>query len=224
MATSGFALATRPLERLARGTIGNSASSLGVAMSWEESAPSKRNCPCGIGLYLVIDRSDDWGRHDERWEMHCSACREEYGLFSQHYNRKGMSCTFRGWVRKEIIDDLHATFVRLETAKKKLADRMYSRFRSVWIDHFHRKTKKATWSELTENGKRYPSLSTFYTHVRESSLDDVLEGYFRYPSLQTVIRVLKVRDSDFHAKLAEIGALEKEHETKESRARQLAFV
>jgi len=44
----------------------------------------------------VIQRSDDWGRNDERWEMHCRACAAKHGLYTEVYNRKGLRETIAG--------------------------------------------------------------------------------------------------------------------------------
>lgn len=192
-------------------------------MSWEESEPIKRPCPCGKGHYAVIHRSDDWGRSDERWEMYCSSCEAEYGLYAHDYNRKGMKVTYRGWVLRRVLRELATASTAVEEAGKRLTSYAADEFGERWTAHFAGKTKKATWRELTEDGKHYPSLGTFYKHVAESGMARVLARYFDPRELPSVIRILGPGASELRERLAEVERLERELDARYSRARQQAF-
>lgn len=192
-------------------------------MSWEESEPIKQPCPCGQGHYTMIQRSDDWGRFDERWEMHCLVCEAEYGLYGHDYTRKGMVVTYRGWVLRHVLQELATASAAVEEARKRLASYATDEFGERWTAHFAGKTKKAIWRELTEDGKHYPSLGTFYKHVAESGMAHVLKRYFDPRELPNVIRLLGPSTSDLRERMADAERLERELDAQNSRARQQAF-
>jgi hypothetical protein len=64
------------------------------------------------------------------------------------------------------------------------------------------------WAALTEDGSRYPSLSTFYSHVRNQSLRSVLDGYFERHSVTTVIRILGLTDAILNEMLSKSEMLD----------------
>lgn len=192
-------------------------------MSWEVHEPIKRPCPCGKGHYAVIGRSDDWNRFDEHWDMQCPACNAEYVLYTQDYTRKGMAATYRGWVPSSVLRELAAAMAAVEEARKQLSSYAIAALGARWTAHFAGKTKKAVWHELTENGKRYPSLGTFYRHVADSGMARVLEGYFDPRELPTVIRILGPSTSELSERMAEVARLEREMDAQDIRARQQAF-
>jgi hypothetical protein len=191
-------------------------------VSWEESTPIDRPCPCAAGYYAVINRSDDWGRFDERWEMHCTSCQSGYGLYVYEYNRSGMSNTHRSWLSRELLRELSSLESKLERAKQGLSQSAAAELRSQWFEHFAGKSKKAVWRELTEDGMQYPSLPTFYTHVRQSSLQRVLTRYFEYDELSTVERVLGLDNTELPVRRNQVAELEAELEAKHAYARQHA--
>ena len=189
-------------------------------MSWEDGLPIQNPCPCGNGLYTVVQRSDDWGRYEERWEMHCPSCLQRYGLYSFEYNRKGIASTGHRWLPRRMLSELAVAASEVEGARKDLSAYAIAQFQEQWKEHFRGKAKKAIWRELTEDGKQYPSLSTFYLQIRESNLEKQLALYFEYPQLPTVARVLQVSNSELHSRLAGVQALERRLEEKQSNARQ----
>jgi hypothetical protein len=191
-------------------------------MSWEDSEPIEKKCPCGRGHYVVIGRSDDWGRFEDRWEMHCPHCAVEYGLYESNYNRKGLPTTYRGWIPRALLQQLSAAAVELTEAKKQVTEYAIAQFGKHWNMHFSHKTKKAVWRELAEDGKHYPSLPTFYTHVRQSGLQEELERYFEWPKLSTVVRILQLRGSELQARIGQVQELERLLEEKQSHARKQA--
>ena len=193
-------------------------------MSWEDSVPIERPCPCGTGQYAVIGRSDDWNRYEERWEMHCPSCKKNYGLYASNYSRKGMTSTYHCWLPRSLLKELTAASDELEQAKKSLSVYVSTHLRERWNEHFIGKAKKAIWRELTEEGKHYPSLSTFYLHVRESSMEQQLARYFDYRELPTVVRVLQLNASELQSRIEQVRELERMLDEKHIHARRQAFV
>ena len=110
----------------------------------------------------------------------------------------------------------------LAHAKKGLAAFAVAQHGEVWSEHFSGKAKKAIWRELTDDGKDYPSLGTFYLHVRQSSLQSTLTRYFDYQNLSTVIRVLHLTGSELQLRLERVRELERLLEAKNTYARQQA--
>lgn len=191
-------------------------------MSWEETKPEPRSCPCGRGYYAVTYRSDDWGRFEQRWAMHCPGCATNYALYTYYVNRKGTTETYYGWVPKPFLRELAELRKRMEEEKRRLATYLETQYNEKWLQHFSCKTKKAVWSELTQNGRTYPSLTTFYSHIRDSGLEYVLKGYLQYRETETIIRVLELDDIDLTSMIEMIQKLEQATEQKEQHVRQEA--
>ena len=154
--------------------------------------------------------------------MHCSHCNTNYALYTYYRNRKGITETYYRWVRKPLLQELAGLNERMEAEKRGLATYLKKQYGEKWLQHFHRKTKKAIWSELTQDGRTYPRLSTFYTHIRDSGLDSVLERYLEYREAGTVIRVLELNDVELTSILARARELEELIEQKEQHVRQSA--
>ena len=184
-------------------------------MSWEESKPEPHPCPCSKGHYTVVHRSDDWGRYEERWAMHCPRCNENYDLYTYHANRKGITETYHAWVPKPLLHELAELRERAEEEKRGLATYLERQYGDRWRQHFSGKTRKAIWTQLTQDGRNYPSLSTFYSHIRHSGLENVLKGYLHYGEAGTVIRILKLKDVELTSRIKKIQGLEQATEKKE---------
>ncbi|MBN3738151.1 MULTISPECIES: hypothetical protein [Burkholderia] len=193
-------------------------------MSWEEGEPVARSCPCGNGHYLVITRSDDWNRVDERWEMQCASCAITHGLYAYDSNWKGVAVTRLGWLPRVLLLELSRKYEEMQRAKKEITSYAIAEYGEVWVKHFSDQSKKSIWQELTDGGTCYPSLATFYSHVRQSGLTNVLEQYFDYGYLQTVIRVLELTGSDLHSRLNRVEELERQFEEHRRHARQCTVV
>lgn len=191
-------------------------------MSWDSGKPEPHTCPCGKGHYSVTHRSDDWGRFEERWVMHCSHCNTNYALHTYYRNRKGITETCHGWVRKPLLQELAGLNERMEEEKRGLATYLGKHYGEKWLQHFHGKTKKAIWCELTQDGRTYPSLSTFYSHIRNSGLDSVFKGYLDYREAGTVIRILELNDVKLTSIIEMVRELEQMIEQKEQYTRQQA--
>ena len=191
-------------------------------MSWEEMGSEHRPCPCRRGHYSVVRHSDDWGRHDEHWTMDCPQCRERYDLYETSFNRKGLWETFSGWVPKPLLEELAALGRELEAAKQDLAAYLVKHYETRWVAHFKGKTRGAIWAELTRDGQQYPSLGTFYRHVRDSGLTEVLQTYLGYRDVGIVVRVLGLSDPEPDRQVNGIAVLEHNIEQKEKEARRCA--
>jgi hypothetical protein len=66
-------------------------------------------------------------------------------------------------------------------------------------------SKKAIWSVLVANDS-YPSLATFYDHVRRAGLEKVLAGYLIDRHVETVGRILRLHDSNLDSLVRELEA------------------
>lgn len=71
-------------------------------MSWEVDHEEIKNCPCKKGSYTIQQRSDDWGREDEKWIMNCPYCKQNYKLEATNYHEKGIQLFEYKWVKKEL--------------------------------------------------------------------------------------------------------------------------
>ena len=189
-------------------------------MSWEESEPENRPCPCGKGRYTVVRRSDDWGRFDEHWAMHCPRCKADYALYIYHANRKGITETHHGWVQKSLLRELTQLQEQTDKEKQRLATYLRTKYAGQWHQYFTGKTKKTIWEELTQNGSHYPSLPTFYNHVRHSVVQNMLNSYLEHHNVGIVIRVLGLDDRKLTSVMQGIQDLEKAAENKERHVRQ----
>ncbi len=171
---------------------------------------------------MVTHRSDDWGRFEERWAMRCPRCNANYALYTYYQNHKGIAETHYGWVRKSLLQKLAALNEQMEDKKRGLATYLETRYGEKWLQHFRDKTKKAIWFELTRDGRTCPSLSTLYTHIRNSGLERVLEGYLDYREAATVIRVLELNDVKLTSIIESVRELERLVKQKEQHVRQQA--
>ncbi|WP_145956177.1 hypothetical protein [Burkholderia pseudomallei] len=135
-----------------------------------------------------------------------------------------MTVTQHGWLPRALLQELSRKGEELQRAKKELTSYAVAQYGEVWGKHFSGKSKKGIWQELTDGGKCYPSLATFYSHVRQSSVSKVLEQYFDYSYLPTVLRVLELAGSELQSRIEQVGELERQFEGHRSRARQCAVV
>lgn len=122
--------------------------------------------------------------------MQCSSCAITHGLYAYDSIWKGVAVTRLGWLPRVLLLELSRKYEEMQRAKKEITSYAIAEYGEVWVKHFSDQSKKSIWQELTDGGTCYPSLATFYSHVRQSGLTNVLEQYFDYGYLQTVIRVL----------------------------------
>ena len=147
-------------------------------MSWEVSFIEKEPCRCGAGFIETINESDDWGRFRSSLRFYCARCEGEHREAAKR--------------REEHLQqrrDLLSQAIRLAT----------ERYLSRWLALFDGKSKKAAWLIYTR-GQGYPSLATFYDHVRPDGLTRYMTSRFDH-DLEKVLQVLGVVDADVQALL-----------------------
>lgn len=82
-----------------------------------------------------------------------------------------------------------------------------ARYLESWLKIFAGLTKRAAWERLTEGGKSYPALGTFYKHVRDfGGLQPYLIWSFK-SDLKHAIKVGSIRDAELEELLAEYDRL-----------------
>jgi hypothetical protein len=151
-------------------------------MSWEEIRRDTRPCRCGKGLIDYVVEMDDWNRCESWEEVRCLACRRENEAAAREDER-------RAKLR--------------EAAAKKAVALAKERYLAKWLERFGGKSKKAVWLALTNQGEDYPSLGTFYTHLKHH---DSTAEYLTWRFEQDVGGVLKaagVRDREIEGLLQE---------------------
>ena len=180
-------------------------------MSWEEMSSTKSKCPCGQGTYTVRSYMDDWNRLEDRWEMDCPECQERFQLYTYYYLDSGMTWDSKIWVLSEEFERYRLIEEELEIIKVEVVGLFISRYLDRWISYFDdTKTKKDVWRRLTDNGERYPSLSTFYSHIRGSDVLEYLRKEVNFHNLPFMITKLGIVDILIVEKLAQIENLENE--------------
>ncbi len=179
-------------------------------MSWEETSRNEHGCPCGGGTYTVAVFCDDWGRSEERWQMNCPACRERYGLHKYYYEDKAMSSEAYLWVRRELLREADDVRARLHKTRGEALTLGAARYIDKWLSYFHgAKTKKEVWRRLTDDGQRYPSLSAFYSRVRNHDVQGYLRSEFRFGNSPAILEALGIVDNEVTEKLEVAGEAER---------------
>lgn len=147
-------------------------------MGWSVDSERELDCPCKRGTFTVSYRSDDWSRSDEVWTMNCEACRLTYVLVTfTGLDQDAIPASAYGWVSTETCRDAsrrRAQALRLREHGRAIVETLFA----AWSDSLDRTTKKSIWRQLTANGARYPSLATFYQHLKYRELDSYIRTYF----------------------------------------------
>lgn len=135
-------------------------------------------CACGKGTVTTTVRMDDWHRTEHSHEIHCPQCKaqQEEVLQERRSNNKAR-------------DELNGLIVSLAT----------ERYLQRWLDLFEGKSRKSAWMIYT-GGHAYPSLATFYKHVREQGLPQYLTWCFRN-DVQKALGILNITDAEIEALL-----------------------
>ena len=191
-------------------------------MSWEDTATYRYRCPCGAGTFTVRHRSDDWGRHDEVWEMQCPACISSYVLHEDNRLRNGTSVAPYGWVPRRLWERYEATQKAKWEAERELHDLFRRRYWERLMEHFDGMSKKDIWEGLTGGGTGYPVLSTFYKHVHDDGLENVIDGFVNSRGIGRISALLSVSDTDISTLLDDISSLARDEEAKLSEIRHIA--
>jgi hypothetical protein len=150
-------------------------------MSWEVMQTGTRPCECGSGTETYTFEIDNWNRSRSSTEIHCPNCRQKAERESEADRKREER---RYWL--------------LCSAQQLATDRYSTR----WLKLFAGKTKKAAWQRYT-GGNGYPSLGTFYQHVKHAgSLDKYLAECLT-SDLEGSLRVLGIEDGEIKELLKE---------------------
>jgi hypothetical protein len=93
---------------------------------------------------------------------------------------------------------------KLKCLQQGLSDYLKAEYGEKWRQHFAPKKKKEIWEALTQGGKVYPSLATFYSHVQHLGLEKVLNRYLDFEHFDKLKRILKLRDAKSSSIIGEI--------------------
>jgi hypothetical protein len=170
-------------------------------MSWEEMSAEQRACPCGQGVFTIRRYMDDWNRVEDRWAMNCPRCTKEYTLDSFSYYHSGLHQVGYRWVVTVKFKQAQSLRKEAEQLKARAFDAAKRRYLSRWLSRFEGQTKKDVWTRLTANGEQYPSLGTFYKHLRDGGQTRYLTDYFA-AHLETALALIGVADTEIRALLS----------------------
>ena len=136
---------------------------------------------------------DDRKRKRYEEKMNCPDCEKNFVLDMYEVNRKGVWKTTSKWIMRE--DDKKAKKLELEAHEmfKKAEKMAMKRYLDAWMEYLSGvKNKREIWNLLTSNGKHYPSLSTFYKHLKAESLTEYLKLYFYADSTEEFKKTMKI--------------------------------
>jgi hypothetical protein len=132
----------------------------------EETDP----CRCGQGTVVFRVKMDNWNRMRRSFETRCP------------------QCSLEGEIERRKLQVEHQLG---EECLQKARTLAVERYLQTWLDRFENCNAKAAWLQYTGGGG-YPSLGTFYRHVREfggvteymrwcfsSDIGQALEGTYR---------------------------------------------
>ncbi|MEP1032482.1 hypothetical protein [Ekhidna sp.] len=178
-------------------------------MSWEIISEKKKTCPCKSGFYTVTLKLDDWNRMEEFWNMNCSHCEDDYILHHDFVTSSGLNEKRYFWIKKSQwlkFENLKSEAKKFRDLSVEIARREYQ---ELWNQYFFKKKKKFIWKALTNNGSVYPSLSTFYTHIKEWGIEQYLSDFFKnYNSL--ALQILNVENKEISSLREKANSLEEE--------------
>lgn len=140
-------------------------------MSWDYTE-YKKPCPCGKGLVLVTDGSNDWGQTSHHETILCPECKE----------------------KDEKAKALKQERLNLANSKTTL---VVSYFKENYVDILREKfenakSKKAVWQTATDLGIEDCSLTKFYSYYRDK--DNYIEGLIYWDNIGLIINALKISD------------------------------
>ncbi len=142
-------------------------------MSWETMVPDVKPCWCGKGTITYVTEMDDWNRVRNHKEINCPECREQDRIKTEENNAKEEK-------RKSLHDKARNIAV--------------SRYLDQWLAMFRDLNKKEAWQLYTkETG--YPTLSTFYKHVKDKGVLLYMERNFK-SEFEKTLGIMGVQDSE----------------------------
>lgn len=175
-------------------------------------------CPCGSGDYsILIERRSGFFDKD-RIKMRCPVCKEKYRIYDAIFDEHFPSGSERFiWVSRELYDEYGSTKARFNKSRKEVANLLESKYMDTMGSCYHNtKTKKEFWRKLTDNGKRYPPLGSFYRHFSRDGLTDVLRHHVQalssdYERAPIVLKKMGIWNTEIETRL------KKDRETRKER-------
>ena len=193
-------------------------------MSWELSGAREHKCPCGQGTYTVRTFTDDWNKSEEQWDMDCPKCKRRYFLYSYTGPNIGPQMRSHRWVRKQTLSRVLRVEAQVEKAKDGVVNLAASRYESKWLAYFNgAKSKKGAWQKLTDGGRRYPSLATFYSQTAKMDLQGYLLQQFNFDGLSIIVEKVGSGDKELKKQLDEVKESELELEVSKNRMLEEGF-
>jgi hypothetical protein len=150
-------------------------------MSWEAVRSETRKCWCGKGTITDVLEMDDWNRTRDYRKFDCPACEKKHSEEAAALKR-----------REEKKENLYRK-------AQKIAE---DRYLTDWLSRYEGLSKKEAWMRYT-GGSGYPSLGTFYKHVKHAG--GIIE-YMRWrfsSDFPAALRSMAVKDPDIQALLAQ---------------------
>ena len=146
-------------------------------MSWETIKVFTRSCECGKGVVEITQRSNDWLQFEEHHDVQCQICKAKREAIKQ----------------RRIV--LHNEINSMAEARYLLR----------WLGLFDGLNKRQVWAKLfKEHG--YPSLQTFYKHVKHETLDGYLRRTF-FQDIREALALLCTSDSEIELAITELAKL-----------------
>ena len=193
-------------------------------MSWEVTNTDEHLCPCGAGSYRITTLSDDWGRTEERWEMICPTCATRFALHRYYYQDSGRTWPAFIWVKLEALRQVQDDQGDHAALKERILATARARYLDRWIQHFaHAKSRKEIWRILTNTGKCYPSLSTFYQATKGTVPRQYLTTRFTFENLTWILAQLDIQDAHIYGLLSEADRMRQTIEAQEVQLRKEGF-
>ena len=149
-------------------------------MSWETFREETIPCKCGGGSVKFVVEMDDWNRTRQYKIFNCAYCKKEHEteIRQREFNRE-----------------------KRETLLRQAQEIAQQRYLEIWLARFSGSSKKQVW-ELITGGTGYPSLGTFYQHVRKEGLEKYLARWLRDHVTETLDKI-GVRDEEISTILDE---------------------
>lgn len=138
---------------------------------------------------------DDWNRTRREWTMNCANCAKEYVLYEYPAYDSGIPYTAARWVRASAYNESEKLKKEAESLKRRADNLAEKRYLQKWLSMFDGKSKKAAWEILTDSGRRYPSLGTFYKHVGHEGFDAYLIRQFRQDTTKA-LSIIGITDAE----------------------------
>ena len=191
---------------------------------------NEEKCPCGKGIYRIEHYSDDWLRHEEKWIMDCSICINNYGLWTYGRSKDGMIEGHYLWVPIELLRKEKAINNSISNERESLITLATKRYLEKWLAYFKEfKTKKAIWNEIKRQDENYPhifypSLSTFYSHIKNKGVDNYLRNFFSIENFPLIFNKIRVEDIDIDKIIQDINALKLQENEINRQIREQGFI